>query len=702
METKAKRQPARIGPLDRLLINAVVDTKQGVNGALDEAELHAAVDEFVNLNGRRHQSHYHAGFRDAVFDQPPAELPADNVNRRRWYWTGAVLGWARTARWQRIAQALDESETVRGLGDGADRASRSAGLQIAKALWQTGRTAELATFVRKALARRQDVYGLLLEAGTESLRQDEASIALRVFELLMNCVEPETTRKVPSAVLEQALTARRRMAHCLRLLGEHRRAEELLQGVLKEDSGADAQAMVHADLGLLRGHFRLLDDVGIPAEREARQNVVDRLRAGEDDFRRSAAIESSAYAAHGHYCLGMLALADDGGDASETRYETAHGHLDRARAHFRSAHTDYPSSLVAHTDLYLGIAKAQLLTAADIEHASHLIAESVRNGARMPTHFIGPTIGALSISASAIEEVASLLLEIGGSDALDALAQLTPAPELAPVAERLHERARLPRTGRVEKAKDLRLALSWFLRLDEPNERSSDVLDELEELAASGVAVDDFIKLLGDESGYDPAWTNDDAATAIARCLEARGDTAGALATVRPVFHRHMTASELDNAAGLLEWVRTLGLPDDDYVDMERRYSAAAQQSAEPPQSANGQVSVLVIGGDESHAKSNERVTKQVHASDAAVSVDFIAINWAAKWNTTLEDVRRRLPNVDAVVLMRFMRTTFGQHVRKHCSEHEVPWRFCYSGGGDARVRAVLRAAEAARFAASD
>ena len=693
----ATAKPARIGPLDHLLINAVVDARQGVDGALDEDELHAAVDEFVNLNGRRHQSHYHAGFRDAIFNRSTAELPADNATGRRWYWTGTILGWARTERWQSIVQALDENEIVRSLGDGADAASLSAGLQVAKALWKTDRTPELATFVGKALAQAPEVFRLLLDAGTEALRSDEAGIARQVFELLMDCTkEPRVCEGASDvvAIAQMMSTVRRRMAHCLRLLGEHRGAVELLQGLLEDGPSANTQAMVHADIGLLKGHFLLLDEVRIPAERNARQDIVDRIRAGESDFRSSAGVDKAAYAAHGHYCLGVLALADD--EAGETRYETAHHHLDRARTHFKSARAEYPPSLVAQADLYLGLAKAQLLTAPDIEHAGRLVAEGLRSGAQMPMHLVRHTVDALSISKSVIAEVASLLLEADNDEALDALAESTPSLELRLVAEKLYERAHRPAHSRTDRAKDLRRALHWFLRLDGHMERSSDVLDELEALAASGVAVDEFIMLLGDSQGYDPAWTNDDAAIAVARCLEARGDYTAALEAVRPVFHRYMSANDLDDAVALLDWVRTLGLDDETYLDLEGRYSAA-EQSAVNTQRAAEQVTVLVVGGDESHAKSNKGVAKQVRKLDAAVSVEFIAIDWTAKWNTTLEDVRRKLPDVDAVVLMRFVRTTFGQHVRKLCSTYGVQWRFCYSGGTGARVRAVLRAAAAAR-----
>ncbi len=485
------------------------------------------------------------------------------------------------------------------------------------------------------------------------------------------------------------------MAHCLRLLGEHSRAEELLQGLINDERDVNNQAMVHADLGLLKGHFLLLDEVRIPSDKATRQDLLERLEDGGADFRRAVAIEDAPFAAHGHYCLGILALAND--SVGDSRYAIADHHLERACAHFKSVRSDYPASLIAQAELYLGVAKAQLLTAADVEHAARLIAEGLKGAAQMPTHFIASTIDAIALSNSRIEEVATLLLSAGGNEALDALTQATVAQALPIVAENLWERAHHPNQSRMSKAKDLRLSLDWFLRLSDV-ERCKNALDELETLAVAGIAVDEFLELLSEQKKYDPAWTDDDAATASARCLEAQGNYEHALTKLRTVFHHHMSANDLDDAAAILDWARALALDEDAYVDMERRYSALAKQQTEPlPESQHKSVAVLVIGGDESLAKSNGQVEMQVHRQDADVSVDFVKIDWTPNWMKTLDDVIGKLPNCNAVVLLRFMRTTFGQHVRRLCSKHDIPWRFCYGAGQGVRVQAVLRAAEAGR-----
>ena len=683
-----------IGPLDHLLINAIVDTRNGVEGALDENDLHAAVDEFVKLNGRRYQSYYHAGFRDAIFERPPAEPPADNAACRRWYWTGVILGWARTEAWQRIVQAYDEQQTVRGLGDGIDHASRSAGLQIATALRHTKRHAELPTFVGATLARQPDVHQLLLEAGTETLRNYDAGTARQIFALLMDCAG---SSPAPSATAKIAITVRRRMAHCLRLLGEHLRAEELLEELLEVDHDANNRAMVHADLGLLKGHFLLLDDVFIPSDSAARQDIVDRLRAGESDFRRATDVEDAAYAAHGHYCLGILALADD--HADDSRYEIADSHLERARARFNSADRHYPATLKARTTLYVGVSKAQRLTAQDVRHAARMIESSLRADADMPKHLIAPTVEAIALSNSSIADVAALLLETGGDAALDALARppVVPAEELHIIAEQLWERARRSKRSRLSQAEDLRLALTWFLRLSDVKQ-SRNALDALEGLATDGIAVQEFLEILDDPAQYDPAWNADDAAMARHRLLDAQGEYIDALQALRPVFFRNIHDDDLDNAAAILDWAGARPLPEIDYEDMQRSYAAARERQVEMPSDRSPKsVAVWVIGGDESLAKSNAQVQSEIDKRDSNISVDFLTIDWRSDWTRTLEEVKRKLPNFNAVVLMRFMRTTFGEHVRRLCSDHSVPWRFCYGGGRTARIQAVLRAAEAGR-----
>lgn len=680
------RHGLRITALDRLLINAVVDARQAVTGALNEADLNDAVDEFINLNGRRHQSYYHAGLRDALFEQR-TELPAESRDRMRWYWTGAIFGWARSESWQAIVDAYDEHAAVRELGDGLDRASGSVGLEIAKALWNTGRGAELTAFVTVALAmRNRAVYLLLLEVGTTLLRRREAGAARAVFDLLMRC---EQAGK-PQALAEQASRVRRRMAHCLRLLGEHQRAEELLLDLL-HDGDADMLPMIHADLGMLKGGFALLDEVRIPDDDVARHDLVDRLKAGEPHYRQAIEMPDAPFVAHGHYCLGVLALTDDA--LGKERYAPADAHLERAHAHFAANRASYPPSLVAQAELYLGIAKAQLWTPLHVNRAGHFIAAGLDAEAHMPTCFIAETIEALDCSEAGVEEVAAPLLQAGGDEALDALAATAYGAGDPPVAEKLLQRAERNGYPESSAAADLRAAS----RMSVGDDVQAEILDRLEGLAANGVADQEFLELLEDPKAYDPAWSRDDAAVASARCLEAQGRFSDALQKLREVFHRYMQKGRAHDALSILKCIRAYGLSEDEYVDLERRHAHAAADAESSAGVRATHVHVLVVGGDETQAKGAGKVESKVGERDSRISMHFIRTGWTSNWKEHLDDVERRLPDVDGVVILRFIRTTLGKRVREACRKRDTPWRLCWSGGQGGVAEAIVEVADAAR-----
>ena len=687
--TRRLERNLRLTPLDNLITNAIVDSRQGVAGALAEKELIETVDEFIRLNGRRQQSYLHAGFRDALFGLPlGAELPAQNEARARWYWTGVVSGLARSQSWDRLIELYDAEDSIRSLGDGRDRASRLSAPLIIQALRNEDRVSELVDFAHARLVRRPEVYRLLLDAGTQSLRSRTPAIAKSVFSLLLDAEEGGESRKPLRSLM---LTAQRRMAHCMRLLGEHQGAEDILNALLKEEQDPGVQAMLHADVGLLKGRFALLDEVRIPDERAALADFVERLRLGEDAFNRAVANPDVAYACHGHYCLGVLALSDK--SLGEGRFEAATMHLERAHAPIHGD-AEYPRSLVAQTDLYLGIAKAHLLEAAELEHAAKLVASGLSQ-AQIPRHLIADTVEKLAFSDVSVELVAGHLLKLDNDEGLDALASTTIAETHAPLATALHERAHRPNRRKVLVIADLHRALRGFLRVEELN-AAREVLDELERHAVQGSGVDEFLEILDNRDCYDPAWDDDEAAVASARCLEAAGRYSDSLAKLRPLFHRRMHEGAYSDASGILERIAGYGIDASEYADLTNRHKSAA--NSDPAPTGDGvPVKVLVVGGDEMQARLADNVTRRLAERDTHVTVEFLHTGWDSNWAPYVDQVRTRLSSVDAVVVMRLIRTTLGRHVRRLCGEHDTLWWSCWSGGGGGIAHATLEAASVFR-----
>ena len=698
-EEDPTRQPS-FTTLDRLMILAAVDSAQGIAGALTADELDDLVDELVTLNSTRHVSYFHAGFRDVLFDKPVAEeLPAENQSRLQWYWTGVVQGWARRGRWDRIVRAHATNPVVRGLGSGSNAASVAAVRPIAEALRREGHAAAIAQFVKvPALAGQPALFQLLLDAATELLEEGDAASALPIFELLMK-TRSELERAGVSPRERLLLDAHRRMAHCLRQLRQHVRARRLLADLLMQDPDPDIHAMVHADLGLIAGGFDRLEGVLLPVRRDELAGVVDRLARGVEHFRESVDIQT-AYSAHGHYCLGVLAL---GRAVADHTFDDAEHHLQTARIHFSEAADSYPAHLVAHANLYFALAKAQQLSSDKLAHAADVMTESLASGARMPAYLIEPTIEALGLAEEKedLRRVTEAIIETGGDRALDESATCGAALDHCPaLADRLHARGRAAGRTAVKRAADLRAALRGFVHRGS-REAAGEALDGLEKLARNNVAVPELLELLEDPTRYDPAWDLEDATIARARCHEDRGEFPEATRVLADLFYRLASperAAGLSDAAGVLKRIRGYGIDPSYYAGMTRRNAALAAREAEGPAPAEvdvpAPVSVLVVGGAELQARTGGKVRGMLKECHPHIRVRLIQTGWSSNWQRTFSEIEREMEKHDALVIIRFMRTHLGREIRR---SWKGPWRSCWGGGPGAVVEAVSDVAAAAR-----
>ena len=497
------------------------------------------------------------------------------------------------------------------------------------------------------------------------------------------------------------LTVRRRQAHCLQRALEHARARRCLENLLELESDPNHQAMVHADLGLLASRFNSLDEVSLPFGRHELPDLVDRLREGVEHFQRSVA-KDVEYAAHGHYCLGVLALAEHTLAPSKDKYGVAEDHFLRARSRFGARRKSYGKVLVEQTNLYFGISKAaQAESAGELAHAARIMMSALEGGAAFPPYLIDPVVAGLEVG-SATDELASFataLLATGDDDALDALAKSTAVvQECGEVSDALRQRAH--RLGKSElAAADLRSCLVGYLRAGRYRE-AEEVLDQLEALAVQGVGVAEFEELLATKAGYQPAWEPEEATIARARCLEARNQLEDALVLLQPLVHQYATEGDLHDAGGVLDRLRGYGLPTEYLALEENRVNALAEQdrthldavASSAPKRQGKPVRVLFVGGDERQAKSENAVRQQVRDRAPHVQLKFIYPGWSGNWSHHLERVNAELKRHDALVMMRFMRTELGKQIRKRCDK---PWRFCWGAGRKQMSDAIIAAAQA-------
>ena len=131
-----------------------------------------------------------------------------------------------------------------------------------------------------------------------------------------------------------------------------------------------------------------------------------------------------------------------------------------------------------------------------------------------------------------------------------------------------------------------------FQKQGQFGEAAAEALDGLDKLAQDGVGVPEFLDLLEDRSGYEPAWDRDDATIARARCLEARGKYLDAVHVLQDLFHRLATQEHeagLDDAAGVLNRIRGYGIDPSSFSNLTDRYNALAAQESEAVPSLEGE-----------------------------------------------------------------------------------------------------------------
>ena len=697
-------RPASLTVLDRLVERALDECARETRGALSEDEIDAVVEEFVRLNGTRHESCFHAGYRDGLFGRrTDGSMSIKHPARLQWYWTGAVKAWAARERWDRIVREYDDNPFVRDLVTGSSPASAFAVLAIVNALHGAGRTAEIGrSLTDRALILEPRLFDPLLSAATDLLREGDAAHAHHIFDLLVRV--GKQLEEAGSALEPRVLlNARRRFAHSLRAIREHERAKRILKDLLGADPDPNARAMVYADLGLMAGGFDAIEDVALPTGQAAVASVRERLAKGEDHFRQSVREETDG-SAHGHYCLGVLALARGNDDGAAER------HLVAAYLRFSKRVRSY-GSLVPRSNLYAAIAKARQLQPDKIVHAARVIVDALASGARFPIHLVRETVEAFDLADDKenLRRVSEAVIKAADGLVLDELAGCDPALRDCPLlAEKLHSRASDSGRPADLRAADLRAAVRGHMHA-RSHERAGDALDELENLALKGVAVPEFQKLLNDPAGYDPAWSREDSAVARARSHEALGEFEAATGILRELFHRKAsedTEDGLHDAAGILARISGYGIDASFYREMRDRHRALAQQlggaravgadGAGGPPTRRRHVRILVAGGAEEAARLEAPVREALRERDPHIHTTFVQTGWGSNWRRALPELERHAADHHGLVILRFVRTNFGRHVRQ-LWPNDRPWRFCWGGGRGAIIETVQTVAALVR-----
>lgn len=678
--------------LDHLVIDAVVSSVAGAEGCLDEEELDGLLEEVLALNPKRFPSYFHLGFADVLHGREPGfEGPEANSQRRTWYLCGAVAGLARRKDNARILRLLsDHPVDSRPLGSGegpAGNASHLAAPILFEVLFnEKGPAAAAERIGAKAVAfAGPPLFGRLLTAASDLLRAMKAEEAGLLLDRLQDSVviyEAMGTPPPPPVLRE----LRRRQAHRARLLGDHEKARALLESLLEDDPG-DRLGMITADLGLIASGFRSLMEVRMPADPIDLPETRRALEAGRKWFDASAA--SAGEGGHGEFCLGVLHLAaGEPGKALPL--------LSRAVSQMERRPEVYdPVRALPRARLYQARCLAATLDQGCMAHAAEKLAQGGAVVGRESLYLVKQSLEDIaSCDGESAARAAALLEEPLGDDLLGAARAADLLGRLASLRSALEKRAGNEARAPTERFEDYETLLGVGRRTGDLD-LARRALDGLEVLAQAGGAVRGLLlERIRDESFYRPAWEPEDAALFRARTLEAEGNLEEAAAVLAALAHEILSRGGRDAAEegrGLLERIRGLGVePDGGLV---RRMDATEPDS--PPSSPPAGLSppmkghILFIGGNETQARYRGDILQWAGDRWPGVELTLEFPGWSSNWGRDLERYGHLVAKADALVLLKFVRTLHGYHLRRMCSEAEVPWFPCTGHGRDAICRAI-------------
>jgi hypothetical protein len=688
--------------LDNLLIRQIVATAFHEFGAATVDELEDLVDEAVELNASRHRTLFHRGFLHAILDRPLVlNFPGENEARRLWYLTGVLMGLLRSGDPKRFLVLLrGQHKLVSILIARSELACGSLLLpHVYEHLLQAGELAQLCHWMRRHIARAPRLMQCRLlddmqGDGEDLFKDGKISEASLLFDAVRDVLGSGLSLPAEFDTSLRIANTRRR-AQVYQSRGNFSEAKRLFEEVANAGTPVDA-ARALGDRGLIEAGFRAMEPALPRAEAASNVELCAALTRGRDFFER-AVTTNSGEAIKGHLCLGILGLV-----GVPSASASAASHFRQAYESMLRRERSYAGTgLIEWCRFCYGIALLEVLDESSLPLADDLLQQSIKSGISFPLVLWERGVRAASMFAdhSLAERVCRHLLE-AREQGIPTLLADTKLYERSPSLRRVYFEWLCEGQASIDHQWDgSRRILASALRAGEP-ELAQLAIDQLERIAVSlHSRRAEFRDLLDHPAAYSPAWDPEDAETAHVRMLELDGEFDAAAQIVMKRFYRLRqigTPVSLAHAQQVVEQLREykVGAVDCDRLSLLLGQESVAQPGADREGNAASvqPLSVLYIGGNETQRQYEGPIRQAFARSMPNLTLSFLFPGWTSNWHKWVEDVKRRLPHVHAVVLSSMVRTQFGRHVRALCDEAK-PWFPCTGRGRQSLTLSIERAA---------
>ena len=687
--------------LDRLLINQVVASVSGVEGAMNSDQIDDLITTVITLNSDRKRSVFHLGFFESLAsDREPEFNRAEfNDERRAWYLTGSLAAKVRQRDVEGFRQILSHCE--RNFQHAASR-SEGAGPVMANLLldflFETRCDSEALMLLRGQLT--SSAFRLLVKAyehGTALWRDGDVAAALPVLKLLRTRVRDMQVE--PGAREHFATLIGRRYGQCLQRSGNLQQAGAVFEGLLKRvEDGLRYE--LYADLGLLAGGFRSLERVRLPQGAKERASLRAALSRGQAWFEK-ALPGPDEHSANALYALAMRDYLDftdpDRSNNGNAAREATLQHVQRALVGIRESRSFavYERIGVFGQALFIEIVlDMDGLTVGESHSVLPRWERIPADSGTFPPEDLSRLLDCAELLNPAIAtSIAKSIWRRHGSEAWDIFGGS--APELISrssyLQQELLKEARDERNPRTRRFGLWRLLVPVYLETRD-SERATEGLDAMEGIAEDEDLSREFLAWLSDAEHFDPVWTQAEVDWARVRLARRLGEDVECAALLNGLYFR-LRDDDPDDAREvaqlLIDW----------QLDCERgrTLSAMLPEADDEPVVANlesrlangARVSVLFIGGNETQARYDNRITSLLASEWPGVKVAFEHTGWSSNWGRNSDALVRAGSACDAVVIMKMMRTNLGRTLRAKVTS---PWVPCTGTGREAMLSSIRKA----------
>jgi hypothetical protein len=106
---------------------------------------------------------------------------------------------------------------------------------------------------------------------------------------------------------------------------------------------------------------------------------------------------------------------------------------------------------------------------------------------------------------------------------------------------------------------------------------------------------------------------------------------------------------------------------------------------------------ILIVGGNETQESQDAALIAWAKQKWPEANFAFRRTGWSSNWGDQLKSMESDLGRARAMVIMRYIRTSLGQALRRKASELDVPWVACTGSGRASMQRALEEAILLAR-----